>query len=311
MPFSSEEPPVYPDKAQAERAFETSRERSLVDMSLQELLTAARDEREGLKYQQTIGGYTERIEYGGSSIGNEEEVYTPKESVTRVLKGDSSRYREICEVIATKLIHMDEKDENLKSFNKINVEDDTPALVQTKQHVDKILQDKHEKSIHDVMALYKDSRHKGGIKQGLVTPLMMVLGCASSSVVEEVKTSKISPEEILNQLRNYKDKLLDSKKGASIAEQLKATGNLPIVKILEGMLFTLLTLGGYGIYAIKQATTGGSFAGIDNIAEQVAKNAERRLYPERYQSIHHVTGGQQAPENKPETPTSPQSPHKP
>lgn len=250
-------------------------------MSLEQLFTQARNERDGVPYM--AGGYYETDPYNQQDPTG--QFYVEQEKTHFVDKYSQKRYREICEVIAVKVIYCDEKD--VKVF-KENCEDD-PADVKTQADVYEIIKDKYKKSSQDVDELEKSYKGKDET-ENLVTPLRNAL--YSHVGTSESLPGYLSPAGMLTDLRNFKDALLNTEKGQpSIAQQLKDTDDSVILKALKSILSTLATaIMGSGPHAIW---------GLDSAGEQLAKNAERRLFPERHQSIHHIKEGKvQAAENQ-------------
>ena len=293
MPFSSKKAEVHQDVDSAEDAFERSRNQSLGNLSLQELFTQARDERDGLKYMTKSWSETVTFDpYGSNSVGPlaTETIEHPSEEVT--LRGDPKRYQQICEVISEKLMYCDSKE--LKEF-KENCDDDA-ADQKTQTYVYEILKDKYKKSLEDLAEL---SEHYPGEEESkkFVEPLGLALGAGvNSKAIQHTKSrigNIISTENVLHNLRQYTETLLDgSDDNPSIAKQLKDTGDHIAIKILKGIVLTLGTGLLYGIYALKQAIQGeASYAFVDNPAERLAKNAEKRLFPaepQHYQSMQHM-----------------------
>lgn len=290
MPFSSKKAEVHSHVEFAENAFEQSRNQSLGNLSLQELFTQARNERDGLKYMTKSWSETVTFDpYGGNNVGPLETETIEHPSVEATLPGDPKRYQQICEVIATKLIYCDSVD--LEAFKK-NCTDD-PADKQTQKDVYQILKDKYRKSVDDFMELSTHYPEKND-REKFVEPLRNALRCdISSREFNTLLVRDIKGKAALKNLRQYTETLLNgSDDNPSIAKQLKDTGDHIAIKILKGIVLTLGTGLLYGIYALKQAIQGeASYAFVDNPAERLAKNAEKRLFPaepQHYRSMQHM-----------------------
>ena len=253
-------------KDKAEEAFKAIREKPLSKLSLNGLIEAGALE--------TGTGVYFTVRQGDGAVLE-----------TQTIEGaDPLRYREICELIAVKLIHASSDEQRKLFHDKITDSQGDPVdLEKIQSDVYKIISSKFEKSM-DILSELESAYTKGKKEDKAWTvPLNDALytGPGDYAADHGLSILKTPPEVKLEALCKYQKTLFDSNKGPSIAQQMKDSGDHMVVRILKGILFTLLSLGGYGIYGIVQAVRGGSHAGIDNPAEQFLQSAGRELFSER------------------------------